>query len=335
MKSMEEPLRVLCNIWNLYNYSIEGYNGVWMHMKARKLALAEGVTAGAFFGTAAIFIRFLHNMNAFSIAFWRLIIACVTLATILVVLGKSFSFDLVKKNVKEIFILSFFLSLHFIFFISAVKDTTILNATVLVNTTPIFSMFVSNFIFKLKPSRLAILGLTISFIGVCVIAYTETTTTNASANPGISSPNLKGDLEAVLAALVESFYLNYGGKIRNQMSILSTMFPIYMLTAIIVGVLSIPITSSILTLPTETALVLPLLGLGMLPTAIAHTMYFSSLSNLKSFETAAMALLEAVGATVLGIIIFQEIPACLFVFGAALILLGIIFIVKKRAKNEG
>ncbi|MFZ0965445.1 MAG: DMT family transporter [Candidatus Bathyarchaeia archaeon] len=300
-----------------------------MRVRTRNLALTEGITAGVLFGTAAIFIKFLQNLDAFSIAFWRLIIACVALAMILIVLGKSFHLNLVRRNLKELFILSFFLSLHFIFFISAVKDTTILNATVLVNTTPIFSMFVSSFLFKLKPSRLAILGLTISFIGVCVIAYTETITANA--HPGVFSGNLKGDLEAVLAALVESFYLNYGRKIRNQMTILSTMFPIYMLTAVIVGVLSIPATNKILTLPTETAIILPLVGLGILPTAIAHTLYFSSLSNLKSFETATMALLEPVGATFLGIILFQEIPQYLFVFGAALILLGIIFIVKKKS----
>jgi len=300
-----------------------------MRVRTRNLALTEGIAAGVLFGTAAIFIKFLQNLDAFSIAFWRLIIACLALAMILIVLGKSFHLNLVRKNLKELFILSFFLSLHFIFFISAVKDTTILNATVLVNTTPIFSMFVSSFLFKLKPSRLAILGLTISFIGVCVIAYTETITANA--HPGVFSGNLKGDLEAVLAALVESFYLNYGRRIRNQMTILSTMFPIYMLTAVIVGVLSIPATNKILTLPTETAIILPLVGLGILPTAIAHTLYFSSLSNLKSFETATMALLEPVGATFLGIILFQEIPQYLFVFGAALILLGIIFIVKEKS----
>jgi len=300
-----------------------------VRVRTRKLALTEGITAGILFGTAAIFIRFLQNLDAFSIAFWRLIIACLALAMILIVLRKSFQLNLVGKNLKEFFILSFFLSLHFIFFISAVKDTTILNATVLVNTTPIFSMFVSSFLFKLKPSRLAILGLTISFLGVCVIAYSETITANV--HPEVFSGNLKGDLEAVLAALVESFYLNYGRRIRNQMAILSTMFPIYVLTAVIVGVLSIPATNKILTLPTETAVILLLVGLGLLPTAMAHTLYFSSLSNLKSFETAAMALIEPVGATVLGIILFQEIPQYLFVFGAALILLGIIFIVEERS----
>jgi len=308
--------------------------GVQMSVRTKKLALTEGITAGILFGTAAIFIRFLQNMDTFQIAFWRLIIACLTLAVILIVLGKSLNLNLVRKNLKELLILSFLLSLHFIFFVSAVKDTTILNATILVNTTPIFSVFISSFLFNIKPSSLAIIGLTISFIGMCVIAYAETVSAN-TLQEGFS-PSLKGDLEAVLAALVEAFYLNYGRKIRKQMTILSIMFPIYVLAAVIVGILSVPATNKILILPTEAGIILPLIGLGVLPTATAHTLYFSSLSNLKSFETAAMALLEPVGATALGVILFQEIPAPLFVFGSTLILLGIFFIVKeKRRKHSG
>jgi len=300
-----------------------------MRVRTRKLALTEGITAGVLFGTAAIFIRFLQNLNVFDIAFWRLVIACLTLAIILFFLRKSFNFNLVKKNLKELLILSFFLGFHFIFFISAVKDTTILNATVLVNTTPIFSMLVSTFIFHLKPSRLAIVGLTVSFIGVCVIAFAEVIVVNPDASSVSVSPSLKGDLEAVLAALVEAFYLNYAGKIRRKMSILSTMFPIYILTAVVVGSLSIPTSSKILTVPTGMDIVLPLVGLGILPTAIAHTLYFSSLSNLKSFETATMALIEPIGATLLGVILFQEAPVPIFIFGACLILLGITFVARQ------
>ena len=305
-----------------------------MRVRTRKLALTEGITAGVLFGTSAIFIRFLHELDAFYIAFWRLIIACLILAIILIVLRKSFNFNVIRKNMKDLLILSAFLALHFIFFTFAVKDTTILNATVLVNTVPIFSMFVSTFLFNIKPSRLATVGLTISFIGVCVIACAETMITNTNTYSEGIFPSLKGDLEAVLAALAEAFYLNYGRKIRKKMNILPTMFPMYVLTATIIGVSSTAASSRILTLPTEAEIVFPLVGLGLLPTAIAHTLFFSSLSNLKSFETATMALLEPFGATVLGIILFHEKPAPLFVFGAALILLGILFIVKEKDQTS-
>jgi drug/metabolite transporter (DMT)-like permease len=301
-----------------------------MRIRTRELALTEGMVAGILFGTAAIFIRFLQGLDAFSIAFWRIIIACLALTAILIVAKSPFSLVLIRKNVKELFILSFFLGLHFIFFVSAVKDTTILNATVLVNTSPIFSMLVSSFLFKLKPSRLALAGLTVSFIGVCVIAYAETIAGSTGVQSKAFSSSLIGDLEAVLAAVVEAFYLNYGRKLRSEMSILTAVLPMYALTAIVIGVIGLPVTQRIPALPTTTELILPLLGLGILPTAIAHTLYFSSLSNLKSFETATMALIEPIGATVLGMALFQEIPAPLFGFGAALTLMGILFVVKQK-----
>lgn len=75
-----------------------------------------------------------------------------------------------------------------------------------------------------------------------------------------------------------------------------------------------------------------LIGLGILPTALGHTSYFSSLSNLKSFETATLALLEPIGATLLGIVIFGEIPLMQFVFGAFLVLSGVVLVVGKGEK---
>jgi len=299
-----------------------------MNARTRKVALTEGVTAGILFGTASIFIRLLPSLDSFSITVWRLVIACAALSTVLIVLRKKFDIDLAKKYLRDLFILGFFLCLHFILFISAVKDTTILNATVLVNTTPIFSVFVSSFIFKLNPSRLAIVGLMISFIGVSTIAYAETTAAGAFSN-GVS-PSIKGDLEAVLAALAETFYLNYGRRIRNQMSIVSIMLPLYAFTAFFAVILAVPVRNAVLVLPDSIGASLMLLGLGLMPTAIAHTLYFSSLSNLKSFETAAMALLEPVGATILGVAVFLEVPAPLFALGAAMVLIGIFFIGKEK-----
>ena len=53
--------------------------------------MAEGVTAGVFFGTAAVFIRFVQVLGSFSIVFWRLVIACAALVGVLVVCAPSVS----------------------------------------------------------------------------------------------------------------------------------------------------------------------------------------------------------------------------------------------------
>jgi drug/metabolite transporter (DMT)-like permease len=164
-----------------------------------------------------------------------------------------------------------------------------------------------------------------------VIAFAETANSMGSSYQASRSPSLKGDLEAVVAAFVEAFYLNYGRRIRNEMNVLSIMLPTYFLTAIVVGVLSIPTTGAILTLPTGMWALLALVGLGILPTAAAHTLYFSSLSNLESFETATMALLEPIGATILGIGLFLEVPGPLFVLGAGLVLVGVLFVIVNKS----
>jgi len=284
----------------------------------RKVALLEGITAGALFGTGAIFLRLLEGFNVFSKALWRLIIASIFLALLLIVLKRPLVRNLLRKSLSQILVLGVLLGLHFIFFVSAVSDTTILNATVLVNTTPIWSMFVSSFFFKLKPSRLAVLGILASFVGVSVITFGD-------ISSRVGAMSLKGDLEAIFAAVVEAFYLSYGRDTRRKLPLLSLMLTIYVVSAFAV-LIGAAVTNSNINFPTQPSLILLIIGMGLLPTAIAHTFYFSSLSHLKSFETATMALLEPIGATLLGILIFAEVPATIFVLGAVLVLGGIVFV---------
>jgi drug/metabolite transporter (DMT)-like permease len=284
-----------------------------MREKSRRFALLEGIAAGILFGTAAVFIR-LTDINVFSIAIWRLIIASVALALIFLAFKKKLHVNLLKSNSRHFLVLGILLGVHFILFVSAVKDTTILNATVLVNTTPIFSMLVSTFLYRVKPSKLALCGIAVSFIGAGLIAYGD-------AGKG-KTANLIGDLEAALAAVAEGFYLNYGREKRSQLSPLPTMLFTYLAAALMVGTTAV-FAGATFEAADSLETLLPLIGLGILPTAMAHTLYFSSLSNLKSFETATMALLEPVGATFLGIAVFAELPAPIFALGAVLVLTGI------------
>jgi len=290
--------------------------------RSRRTALTEGFMAGILFGTSSIFIRLLDVLSVSSLAFWRLIIASAVLVGITLVLREPFNLRMAKQNVRQISILGIFLGLHMVLYISAVKNTTILNATVLVNTAPVFSMLLSTFHFNIKPSRLAVIGLATSFLGAGLIAY-------ADAFPSPLKIHLIGDLEALLAAVAEAFYLSYGRETRSKMPLLSQVVPIYLISAIIIG-LPCLLTRTPITLPRQPNLILFLLGFGILPTALGHTFYYSSLSNLKSFETATLALLEPIGATLLGVALFSEIPTPLFVLGAVLVVSGIVAVALKE-----
>jgi len=198
--------------------------------RSRRTALTEGFIAGILFGTSSIFIRLLDTLSVSSLAFWRLIIASVVLIGTTLILRESFNLRIAKENFRQISILGIFLGLHMILYISAVKNTTILNATVLVNTAPIFSILLSTFHFKLRPSRLAVMGLTTSFLGAGLIAY-------ADAFPSPLKIHLIGDLEALLAAVAEAFYLSYGRETRSKIPLFSQVIPIYFVSAFIIGFL--------------------------------------------------------------------------------------------------
>ncbi len=293
-----------------------------MPKRSRRLALMEGAIAGTFFGTAAIFIRSLTGVSVFSIAFWRLVIASLVFVAIILAFKKSFSWSPIRNNIGRVGVLGVLLGLHFILFVSAVSDTTIINATVLVNTTSIWSMIVSTLIFKLKPSRTALIGIIVSFLGVTIITYGD-------AAPGTWTIQLKGDLEAVIAAVLEAFYLSYGRETRQKSQIIPLMLAIYVFSSLTVMIIGVGVIQSF-AFPLQASQILLLVGLAILPTAVAHSFFFSSLSNLKSFETAAMALLEPIGATLLGLVIFTEAPKPLFVLGAALVMAGIVTVAIKE-----
>lgn len=297
-----------------------------MVKRGRRLSLAEGIAAGFLFGTAALFIRMLVGVDAIAVAFWRLLIASALLILALLILRKRISLNLARENLRHFIILGGLLGLHFVLFVSAVRETTILNATVLVNTTPIFSLIISVLLYRVRPHRIALVGVILSLIGACAIAYGGVYTGG--------STSLTGDLKATLAALAEGFYLNYGREKRNKLPILPTMLFIYLAATIATAFAGFSLGADFIAGQNWNT-VLPLLGLGVLPTAVAHTLFFSSLSHLKSFEAAAMALLEPVGATLLGMAMFAEVPTLGIVLGAALTLAGVFFVAFEKEQEIG
>lgn len=279
---------------------------------SRRASIVQGFIAGLSYGSAAIFIRLLPMMNPASIAFWRLIIASAVLSVILVLLGWADRLVVLRKIWWRILPLGFFLGFHFILFVMAVKNTSVLNATVLVNTSPIFTLLLGCLFFRIKPSKFSIIGILISFAGIIVLGL-------GYASTGFYI-HLLGDFQAVLAAFSEGFYLNFGRDVRLRGNILVLMIPIFLISALTVGLIS-PLAGMGIEFCWDG--ILWIICLGVIPTAVGHTLYFSSLAGLNSYETATLALLEPIGATILAAIIFGEIPHPIFIFGGLLILIGV------------
>ncbi|MGQ4832716.1 MAG: DMT family transporter [Candidatus Asgardarchaeia archaeon] len=283
----------------------------------RSLALLIGVTAGFSFGTAAIFIRYLPYVDSNTIAFARLFIGFLAL---LILLTARKQLPLLIKFIKQWgykqVLMGVLLGLHFIFFVSSVKHTTVLHATIFVNTAPIQALIVSVLIFKIKPSRRDFLAIFLGFSGIIIITLSEAIT---------PSGNIIGDLEAVLAAFFEAFYLNIGSDLRKEYNTDVLMASNFLLGSAVVFFYAIPIQGGIMTSLSINEIVI-LLALGLIPTALGHSLYVASVKSLKPYETATMALLEPISASILALILFMEVPSIVSIFGSALIAIAILLL---------
>lgn len=277
--------------------------------------LLGGVVAGFFFGTAAIFIRALGGFPSISIAFWRLLIGGLILALISYTL--KLESKIVTSELKLASLMGVLLAFHFIFFIQAVKDTSVINATTLVNTSPIQAAIISALIFKIPPTRLSLASVILGFLGALIMGGGE----------GVR-PHTIGDVEALIAGTLIALYANVGRLARGEREVkaLPFMYKVYFVAALTVLVISSIVGEFVVT-PYTLKDTLMLLGLGLIPTGVGHTLIVFSLRSLKAHEAETLALLEPASASTLAFIIFGEVPSTVslvgFVFiGASIMLLS-------------
>ncbi len=279
-------------------------------MRSRFFYILQGGLAGFFFGTSAIFIRFLPLMDPFTIGFYRLIISSIILTIITMIFYRATLFETFKNKGFKASILGIVIGGHFAAYISSVKYTTIMNATVLTNMTPVFASLFSWIFYQVKLSSISSLGITLSLIGMVAIFW----------GAGNGEANIIGDFEAVVAALLWALYLVFGRKVRLESHPITIMIPIYLASSILLLLFGFffgnprqPLASEIPTI----------LGLAIFPTTLGHTLSFSSLKGLQPYQTAILSLLEPIVATLLAIPLFNEIPQVNALIGALLIFVGI------------
>ncbi|MEM3807171.1 MAG: DMT family transporter [Nitrososphaerota archaeon] len=280
-----------------------------------KIYVVQALMAGFFFGTASIFIRFISGLDAITIGFYRLLIAS-SILLIANLLLKRKKVALQGVSPWRVGILGLLLGIHFAMFIYSVKVTTVINATVLVNTTPAIALIIYCVRNRERPSNIATFGLLMSMTGIFIISALDIK---------FSLSNIIGDFLSLSAAILWAIYLVVGKPIREKSDVLSIMPVIYFIGCIALMILSL--ISGVFMFPTLDQWA-PLIGLSIFPTTIGHTLHFSSMKALRPFQTSILTLLEPLTATVLAFIILNEIPAPPFILGAAVVLVGIYLVIR-------
>lgn len=278
-------------------------------------SVSIGIIAISF---ASIFIKFCDDVPSIMIATYRLTLSSI----ILLIIAKSKGIRLSSFNRKHLLmgmLGGLFLSLHFSFWISSLKFTSVASSVVLVATNPIFVGIFSYLFFKEKQPTELILGIILSFSGSIILAVGD------SGLQGLAVQNpsfLLGDILAFLGAIMASGYLVVGSKLREEMDVLSYTSMVYTFSAFFLLIASI--SSGLPFAGYKQSSYFYMVLLAIIPQLIGHTAFNWALKHLKASMVAITILGEPIGASILAYIILGETIRSFQSIGIIFIFLAII-----------
>jgi len=282
-----------------------------------------GIVAISF---ASIFIRFCNDVPSIMIATYRLTLSSV----ILLIIAKTKGIGLSSYNKRHLLmgvLGGFFLALHFSFWISSLKFTSVASSVVLVATNPIFVGLFSYLFLKEKQPTELILGIIISFLGSIILAVGD------FGFQGLTAQNqsfLLGDILAFLGAIMASGYLMVGSKLREEMDVLPYISMVYTFSASFLLITSLSLGIPFTGYKQSSYFYMVLLAI--VPQLIGHTSFNWALKHLKASMVAITILGEPIGASILAYIIFGETIKSFQSVGIILIFLAIIIASRKAKK---
>ncbi|MGB9792057.1 MAG: DMT family transporter [Thermacetogeniaceae bacterium] len=273
------------------------------------LILVLGVI-GISFGS--IFTR-LSTAPPTVIAFYRL--ALTVLLLTLPLLRSSGIAELKRLNSCHIalsIISGAFLALHFVAWITSLKYTSIASSTVLVSLHPLFVISLGSLFLKEKITPSGFIFAAIALAGSSLISFGDFR---------IGREALLGDLLAFAGAFFEAGYLMIGRSLRKHLSLLPYVFTVYGSAAILLLVFNILTGTPLYPYPSKDWLCF--FALAVIPTICGHTVFNWALRYAKAALVSLSILGEPVGATILGMLIFGELPGVAQVCGGILVIIGL------------
>ena len=228
-----------------------------------------------------------------------------------------------KRDLLLVLLSGSMLSLHFATFILAVKETTVANATFLVNTSPIMLAVLSPIAIRERTTTREILAVVVATLGILIVA-----------NPGNGFSAFGfGDLSALLAAFFVAVYSLVGRDLRTR-GLNTACYTSYVYTAAtVVSLVMAGFSPGQTFKPYDVQNILAILGLGIIPTALGHTLYNYALGSVKTVTANLFPLLEPIIASLLAVVLFAEIPTIGQVAGYTLILGAVVIVATSMSSS--
>ncbi|MBY0096868.1 DMT family transporter [Mesobacillus maritimus] len=280
------------------------------------LVLAIGIIAVS---TSAIFVK-ISSAPAGVIAFYRLFFSVLLMLPIFIFKYRAELKLISKRDWGLSAVAGFFLAFHFILWFESLNYTSVASSTVLVTLQPIFAFVGTYFFFKERLSLKAIFAGLIAVIGSVIISWGDFK---------ISGSALFGDILALAACALITFYLLFGQTVRKRVSLITYTFIVYVMSTFVLFLYVMVTGEHLFPYPKNDWLFFLLLAI--IPTLLGHTLLNWAVKWVSTSMISVAILFEPVGATVLAYNVIGETINPSQVIGGLVVLLGIsLFIYDER-----
>jgi drug/metabolite transporter (DMT)-like permease len=214
------------------------------------------------------------------------------------------------------------LAVHFASWVPSVTLTTVAASTVLVSTQPLWSAVFARLFLGDRIRRAVAIGIGVALAGALMISGFDFT---------LSTRAFAGDLLALTGAAAVAGHRIVALGPRRRMSLLPLVAVMYGVCAVVLLVVVLVSGTRATGFEAETWLWMALLALG--PQVIGHTLFNLLLRDVDPTVIAVAIMGEAVGATLLALGLFGEIPSAGAIAGGALLLVGIFVAVRGQSRR--
>ncbi len=261
---------------------------------------------------SAIFIRLADAPGVVVAAYRMLLASLILLPWTVRALRKT---PLTRRNLGYAVLAGLLLGLHFATWISSLSYTTVAASTSLGTTTPVWVALSSWLFLGLAPPFSALLGMLVAVLGGALIGF-------GGAVGETSSAPFLGNSLALVGAAAAAAYLLLGRAAQNRgLSLQAYIGVAYGVAALVLLPLPFFLDYSYTGYSAESYGWILLLAL--IPQLVGHTSYNYAVKHMNPAVVATVILLEPIGASLLALILFTEVPPLPTLLGALVLLTGV------------
>jgi|TARA_B100000749_G_C18436322_1_gene470215 drug/metabolite transporter (DMT)-like permease len=266
--------------------------------------------------TSPVIARLLPLVPAAIIAFWRMTFASAMLWGYSSIRPQE---SIAPKNIRLVLAAGFLLAMHFIFWFSALKLTSIANTTVLGIVAPAFTLLFERLWYNRKLSWITITALLIILFGGIIVQGDDLGRVNSTG---------LGNIMAILSAVFLGSVFIIGAKVRKTTPVIAYTRMVYTVSAIVLLVSSLVLDNPLLGYSINNYFWLFILGL--VPTLIGHTAFSYSVKFVSPTVIASFPLGEPIIASYLAWILFAERVPFYVVGGGLIVFIGMIILIMNK-----